>query len=114
MPRTGTQQAAHVILGQPPRTTRFVKTGDRTTVAALSDKDVNLFSDLALDQMGPGLADNIRQGEAEGEEFCTAPLWGLGQRSSSSTTGARPTLSRQFKLTRAQAMSNLVRQRPTL
>jgi CxxC motif-containing protein (DUF1111 family) len=30
--------------------------------------------------MGPGLADNIRQGEAEGDKFRTAPLWGLGQR----------------------------------
>ena len=50
-------------------------------VAALRDKDINLFSDLALHQMAPGLADNIRQGEAEGDEFRTAPLWGLGQRS---------------------------------
>jgi CxxC motif-containing protein (DUF1111 family) len=30
--------------------------------------------------MGPGLADDIRQGEANGDEFRTAPLWGLGQR----------------------------------
>jgi CxxC motif-containing protein (DUF1111 family) len=39
-----------------------------------------LFSDLVLPQMGSGLVDNIRQGEAEGDEFRTAPLWGLGQR----------------------------------
>jgi len=30
--------------------------------------------------MGPGLADDILQGAAEGDEFRTAPLWGLGQR----------------------------------
>ena len=30
--------------------------------------------------MGPGLADNILQGGAAGDEFRTAPLWGLGQR----------------------------------
>jgi CxxC motif-containing protein (DUF1111 family) len=30
--------------------------------------------------MGPGLADDILQGEALGDEFRTAPLWGLGQR----------------------------------
>jgi CxxC motif-containing protein (DUF1111 family) len=30
--------------------------------------------------MGPGLADNIQQGSAAGDEFRTAPLWGLGQR----------------------------------
>jgi CxxC motif-containing protein (DUF1111 family) len=30
--------------------------------------------------MGEGLADGISQGQAEGNEFRTAPLWGLGQR----------------------------------
>ena len=55
------------------------KTGE-SSVAALSGKDVNLFSDLLLHKMGPGLADDILQGAAEGDEFRTAPLWGLGQR----------------------------------
>ena len=40
----------------------------------------NLYSDLALHAMGPGLADEILQGLARGDEFRTAPLWGLGQR----------------------------------
>jgi CxxC motif-containing protein (DUF1111 family) len=48
--------------------------------AALRDKLVNLFSDLALHNMGPGLADDISQGQAAGDEFRTAPLWGLGKR----------------------------------
>jgi CxxC motif-containing protein (DUF1111 family) len=30
--------------------------------------------------MGPGLADQVSQGLAGGDEFRTAPLWGLGQR----------------------------------
>jgi CxxC motif-containing protein (DUF1111 family) len=30
--------------------------------------------------MGPKLADSILQGSAKGDEFRTAPLWGLGQR----------------------------------
>jgi hypothetical protein len=51
-----------------------------STVAALSEKNVNLFSDLAVHRMGPRLADNILQGNAAGDEFRTAPLWGLGQR----------------------------------
>jgi CxxC motif-containing protein (DUF1111 family) len=38
------------------------------------------FSDFALHHMGSGLADGISQGIAEGDEFRTAPLWGLGQR----------------------------------
>jgi CxxC motif-containing protein (DUF1111 family) len=30
--------------------------------------------------MGVGLADNVSQGAAGGDQFRTAPLWGLGQR----------------------------------
>lgn len=30
--------------------------------------------------MGPGPADGISQGDARGEEFRTAPLWGVGER----------------------------------
>jgi CxxC motif-containing protein (DUF1111 family) len=55
-------------------------TTGRSSSAALSQKPANLFSDLLLHRMGPGLADNIVQGAAEGDEFRTAPLWGLGQR----------------------------------
>jgi CxxC motif-containing protein (DUF1111 family) len=49
-------------------------------VAALRNQPVQLFSDLALHKMGPGLADDIIQGQAEPDEFRSAPLWGLGQR----------------------------------
>ena len=41
---------------------------------------MNLFSDLLVHDMGPGLADGISQGQAGPSEFRTAPLWGLGQR----------------------------------
>jgi CxxC motif-containing protein (DUF1111 family) len=47
---------------------------------ALSGKTANLYSDLALHRMGPGLADGLVQGNAGPDEFRTAPLWGLGQR----------------------------------
>jgi CxxC motif-containing protein (DUF1111 family) len=52
----------------------------KSSVAALQGKEVNLFSDLALHNMGPNLADGISQGYAAGDEFRTAPLWGLGTR----------------------------------
>ena len=55
-------------------------TTSNSTVAALSQKPVNLFSDLLVHDMGEGLADGISQGEAGPREFRTAPLWGLGQR----------------------------------
>ena len=54
-------------------------TGD-STVAALRKQPVNLFSDLLVHDMGPGLADGVTQGQAGPSEFRTAPLWGLGQR----------------------------------
>ena len=46
----------------------------------LKNQAVNLYSDLLLHDMGPGLADHVSQGQATGSEFRTAPLWGLGQR----------------------------------
>ncbi len=49
-------------------------------VPALSHVQVNAFSDLELHNMGTLLADNVSQGNAGGDQFRTAPLWGLGQR----------------------------------
>ena len=46
--------------------------------AALSDKTANLYSDLLVHDVGTG--DGITQGAALGDEFRTAPLWGVGQR----------------------------------
>jgi len=46
----------------------------------LSEKPVNSFSDIEIHDMGTGLADNVSQGGAGGDQFRTAPLWGLGQR----------------------------------
>ncbi|HEX3684220.1 MAG TPA: di-heme oxidoredictase family protein [Bryobacteraceae bacterium] len=45
----------------------------------LTDQTANLYSDLLIHHMG-GLADNIQQGLALGDQFRTAPLWGVGQR----------------------------------
>jgi CxxC motif-containing protein (DUF1111 family) len=55
-------------------------TTGNTTIAALAKQRVNLFSDLLLHNMGPGLADDVSQGQARGDEFRSAPLWGLGKR----------------------------------
>jgi CxxC motif-containing protein (DUF1111 family) len=41
---------------------------------------LNPFSDIAVHNMGYGLADGITQGNANGQEFRSAPLWGIGQR----------------------------------
>jgi CxxC motif-containing protein (DUF1111 family) len=42
----------------------------------LSEKDVHAYTDLLLHDMGPGLADLRPDGDADGTEWRTAPLWG--------------------------------------
>jgi CxxC motif-containing protein (DUF1111 family) len=49
-------------------------------IPSLANQTIHPYSDFALHHMGPGLADQISQGLAGGDEFRTAPLWGLGQR----------------------------------
>ncbi len=36
------------------------------------------YTDMLLHDMGPGLADNRPEGRANGQEWRTAPLWGIG------------------------------------
>jgi CxxC motif-containing protein (DUF1111 family) len=51
-----------------------------STTGSLGKAPVNAFSDIEIHHMGTGLADNVSQGGAGGDQFRTAPLWGLGQR----------------------------------
>ena len=46
-------------------------------VRALADREVTLYSDLLLHDMGDALADNRPDGSASGREWRTTPLWGL-------------------------------------
>jgi CxxC motif-containing protein (DUF1111 family) len=47
---------------------------------SLGNATANLFSDIEIHHMGTALNDNVSQGGAGGDQFRTAPLWGLGQR----------------------------------
>jgi CxxC motif-containing protein (DUF1111 family) len=47
---------------------------------SLGNARVHAYSDFEVHHMGIGLADNVSQGGAGGDQFRTAPLWGLGQR----------------------------------
>ncbi|TQV65970.1 carbohydrate-binding protein [Exilibacterium tricleocarpae] len=47
-------------------------------LAELRNQTIHPYTDLLLHDMGPGLADNLGEGEASGAEWRTAPLWGLG------------------------------------
>ena len=53
-----------------------LRTG-RSVLPALSDKNVDLYSDLLLHDMGDALADRRPDGSATGNEWKTTPLWGL-------------------------------------
>ncbi len=59
--------------------TAVLNTGNAAS-PALRNQQVHLYSDLLVHVMGTGLADGVTQGTAEGNEWRTAPLWGLGQR----------------------------------
>lgn len=46
----------------------------------LNNVEYHPYSDFALHHNGGGLADGVSQGQTGGDEFRTAPLWGVGQR----------------------------------
>jgi CxxC motif-containing protein (DUF1111 family) len=53
---------------------------DQTQNPAVSNTTINPFSDFAVHTMGTELADGVSQGGANGNQFRSAPLWGVGQR----------------------------------
>jgi len=78
-PVTATGRQAFVNIGCDACHVMTQTTG-RSAYTAQSNVSFHPFSDFALHQMGRGLADNVSQGNAAGNEFRTAPLWGVGQR----------------------------------
>jgi CxxC motif-containing protein (DUF1111 family) len=73
-------EIAFVAVGCALCHTPSMRTGNSSFNSALSNEQANLFSDLLVHNMGTGLADGVSQGNANGQEFRTAPLWGVGQR----------------------------------
>ncbi|KOY43259.1 thiol oxidoreductase, partial [Vibrio parahaemolyticus] len=55
-----------------------VKTAKRTELPALSEQLIHPYTDMLLHDMGEGLADNRPEYLANGREWRTAPLWGIG------------------------------------
>lgn len=47
-------------------------------LAEVRDQDIAPYTDLLLHDMGPGLADDLGEGDASGAEWRTPPLWGIG------------------------------------
>ncbi len=55
-----------------------MSTGNGGTIQALKNQPIRPYSDLLLHDMGADLADNRPDGLANGNEWRTAPLWGIG------------------------------------
>ncbi|EGQ9884122.1 c-type cytochrome [Vibrio vulnificus] len=55
-----------------------VKTAKREALPALSEQTIHPYTDLLLHDMGPSLADNRPEYLANGQEWRTPPLWGIG------------------------------------
>jgi CxxC motif-containing protein (DUF1111 family) len=68
------------IQNQTTSTLAFTDTDANGNVVPQPPITFQPFSDFQLHDMGAGLQDGIVQGNAEGDEFRSAPLWGVGQR----------------------------------
>jgi CxxC motif-containing protein (DUF1111 family) len=53
-------------------------TGTDDAFPELSEQEIHPYTDLLLHDMGPGLADGRSVHSADGSEWRTAPLWGIG------------------------------------
>ncbi len=53
-------------------------TGDYPPFPAFGRQTIHPYTDLLLHDMGDGLADQSPDGAANGREWRTAPLWGIG------------------------------------
>ena len=54
------------------------KTGKHKTHIELSNRVIKPYSDFLLHDMGPGLDDGVKEGDAKSYEWQTPPLWGIG------------------------------------
>jgi CxxC motif-containing protein (DUF1111 family) len=57
---------------------RRFKTGEVSDLPELARQVIEPYSDLLLHDMGEALSDRRPDGDASGQEWRTAPLWGLG------------------------------------
>ncbi|MCK5359752.1 MAG: c-type cytochrome, partial [Gammaproteobacteria bacterium] len=55
-----------------------LQTGDSEVFPELANQTIHPFTDLLLHDMGEGLADNRPEFLANGREWRTTPLWGIG------------------------------------
>jgi CxxC motif-containing protein (DUF1111 family) len=77
-PETDRGESVFTSVGCASCHTAEHRTGESDTAEALSDQTIRPYTDLLLHDMGPGLADGRPEGDADGTEWRTPPLWGIG------------------------------------
>ncbi len=55
-----------------------LRSGESSPIELLRGVEFHAYTDLLLHDMGEGLADDRRDGDANGREWRTPPLWGIG------------------------------------
>ena len=55
-----------------------LQTSANHPMAELRNQTIHPYTDLLLHDMGPGLADNLGEGNATGSQWRTSPLWSIG------------------------------------
>jgi CxxC motif-containing protein (DUF1111 family) len=58
--------------------TPTLQTSPYAPFAELRNQTIHPYTDLLLHDLGPGLADNLGEGNASGSQWRTAPLWSIG------------------------------------
>jgi CxxC motif-containing protein (DUF1111 family) len=58
--------------------TPTLQTSPYSPVAEFRNQTIHPYTDLLLHDMGPGLADNMGEGNASGSQWRTSPLWSIG------------------------------------
>ena len=71
-------ESLFVSAGCPACHARELQTGPSPGMPGLAAQTIHPFTDLLLHDMGDGLADGRPDYEADGREWRTAPLWGIG------------------------------------
>jgi CxxC motif-containing protein (DUF1111 family) len=75
-----TGQSEFISIGCGNCHTPSLTTAKSSFDAALSNVTFHPYSDIAVHHMGTTLSDGVAQGLAVGDQFRSAPLWGVGQR----------------------------------
>ena len=75
-----TGQSEFISIGCGNCHTPSLTTAKSSFDPALTHVTFHPYSDIAVHHMGTGLSDGVSQGLAVGDQFRSAPLWGVGQR----------------------------------